>query len=100
MLLRLAARDLGRLGGAKGGKARAASLSSERRVEIARLAAKARWKKEAEWKLIATDRIYRQKVASKLAKETGLDKGDLEHALFNQTLTPSERLMRGLACRS
>lgn len=38
-----AAVALGRLGGLKGGKARAASLSSERRTEIARKAAQARW---------------------------------------------------------
>jgi len=36
---------LGHLGGLKGGKARAATLTSERRVEIARKAAKARWGK-------------------------------------------------------
>ena len=35
---------IGRKGGIKGGKARATSLSSERRSEIARLAAEARWK--------------------------------------------------------
>ena len=34
---------LGRLGGLKGGKARAAALSPERRREIARLAARRRW---------------------------------------------------------
>jgi hypothetical protein len=33
----------GRLGGAKGGKIRAAKLSPERRAEIARRAAQARW---------------------------------------------------------
>lgn len=38
-----AASALGKLGGAKGGKARAASLSPERRSEIARVAAKKRW---------------------------------------------------------
>lgn len=36
---------LGRLGGQKGGKARKESLTPERRKEIARLAARARWKK-------------------------------------------------------
>jgi hypothetical protein len=36
---------LGRRGGLKGGHARAASLTSERRVEIARKAARARWGK-------------------------------------------------------
>jgi len=37
---------LGRLGGLKGGKARAASLSKKARSEIAKKAAKARWAKE------------------------------------------------------
>ena len=36
---------LGRLGGLKGGKARAESLTEEQRREIAQLAAQARWKK-------------------------------------------------------
>jgi len=39
----LAAVLLGRLGGKRGGKARAESLSAERRIEIARAAAKKRW---------------------------------------------------------
>ncbi len=39
-----AAVALGRKGGLKGGKARAAKLSAEERSEIARKAAKARWK--------------------------------------------------------
>lgn len=34
---------LGRLGGLKGGKARAEKLSREKRIEIARHAAKTRW---------------------------------------------------------
>ncbi len=34
---------LGRLGGKKGGKARAAKLTAEQRSEIARKAARARW---------------------------------------------------------
>ena len=38
-----AARLLGSRGGKKGGKARAEKLSPERRTEIARKAAKARW---------------------------------------------------------
>ncbi len=38
-----AAVALGRLGGLKGGKARAAKLSAKRRKEIAEKAAKARW---------------------------------------------------------
>jgi hypothetical protein len=36
---------LGRLGGLKGGKARAAKLSVERRTEIAQKAANTRWQK-------------------------------------------------------
>lgn len=43
--LRLAAAELGRRGGLKGGKARAAKLSPEERSEIARKAAVARWKR-------------------------------------------------------
>ena len=38
-----AAVDLGRLGGKKGGKARAAKLSAEERSEIAKKAAAGRW---------------------------------------------------------
>lgn len=38
-----AAVALGRLGGQKGGKARAESLSAKRRAEIAKKAAKKRW---------------------------------------------------------
>jgi hypothetical protein len=41
-----AAVELGRLGGLKGGPARAEKLSPERRKEIARKAAKARWDKK------------------------------------------------------
>jgi len=37
---------LGRKGGLKGGKARAEKLTPEQRSEIAKLAAKARWRKE------------------------------------------------------
>jgi hypothetical protein len=40
-----AAVALGKLGGPKGGPARAAALSPERRREIARKAANARWKR-------------------------------------------------------
>ncbi len=41
-----AAVALGRLGGKKGGYARAAKLSAQQRSEIARKAAMARWKKD------------------------------------------------------
>jgi hypothetical protein len=37
---------LGKIGGPRGGKARASSLSKRRRVQIAKDAAKARWSKE------------------------------------------------------
>jgi hypothetical protein len=40
-----AAVALGRLGGLKGGKARAARLTAEQRKEIAKRAAKIRWKR-------------------------------------------------------
>ncbi len=42
-----AAVELGRLGGLKGGKARAKSLSSHRRRSIAKKAALARWAKKS-----------------------------------------------------
>lgn len=41
-----AAVALGRLGGLKGGKARAESLSATKRAQIAKKAAAARWKKK------------------------------------------------------
>lgn len=41
-----AAQMLGKLGGLKGGKARAATLTPERRREIAQKAARARWGKK------------------------------------------------------
>jgi hypothetical protein len=41
-----AAVALGRLGGLKGGKARAAKLTPEQRKEIAKLAASVRWRKK------------------------------------------------------
>ena len=43
-----AAVALGKLGGSKGGKARAARLSPEERTAIAIIAAKARWAKAAD----------------------------------------------------
>jgi len=44
----LAAVLLGRRGGLKGGKARAAALSADRRSEIAKKAAESRWGKAAD----------------------------------------------------
>jgi hypothetical protein len=46
--LRAAAAELGRRGGLKGGKARAASMTPERRAEIARKAAAKRWGKSTD----------------------------------------------------
>jgi len=43
-----AAVALGRLGGLKGGKARAAKLTAEQRKEIAKKAAEKRWKNSAD----------------------------------------------------
>lgn len=42
-----AAQMLGKLGGLKGGKARAKALSPERRAQIAQKAAQARWGKKS-----------------------------------------------------
>ena len=42
-----AAQELGRLGGLKGGAARAKKLTAEERSDIAKKAAKARWAKRA-----------------------------------------------------
>ena len=42
-----AAVALGKLGGAKGGAARAKALSAQRRREIAQIAAQTRWKRKA-----------------------------------------------------
>jgi hypothetical protein len=42
-----AAVELGRLGGLKGGKARAEKLSPKKRSEIAKKAAQARWSRDA-----------------------------------------------------
>jgi hypothetical protein len=43
----LAAVKLGRLGGKKGGKARAEKMSAEERSEIAKKAARARWQQRS-----------------------------------------------------
>jgi hypothetical protein len=97
---------LGKMGGLKGGPARAASLSPERRSQISRKAAAARWKLVRERKVsnwseildrVADDRLYRQSLARQLAGRSSIDPGDLEHALFNLTLEPHERLARCLA---
>jgi hypothetical protein len=97
---------LGKLGGLKGGKARAASLSPERRRQIALLAVRSRWEHDRQWKAsrwegirdkVHDDRIYRRDLARQLSSGSSIDPGDLEHALFNLTLTVEERLYRCLA---
>ena len=42
-----AAQELGRLGGLKGGKARAAKLTQKQRTDIAKKAAQKRWEKKS-----------------------------------------------------
>ena len=88
---------LGRLGGLKGGPARAQALTPERRREIARNAVAARWNPLTR---LRSDRVYRRKVAESLVKASGLDAGDAEHALYSLTLTSTERLSRCLSCVS
>jgi hypothetical protein len=88
---------LGRLGGKKGGLARAASLTQEKRSEIARQGARERWGTEYRLAKLRSDRLFRRRVAKRLSQGTGLDVGDIEHALYNLTLTPMERLARCLA---
>jgi len=83
---------LGRLGGLAGGPARAVSLTSKKRKEIARLGGTARWMRR-----LRTDRVYRRKVAEGLAKKHNVDPGDVEHSLYSLTLPPAERLLRCLA---
>jgi hypothetical protein len=46
---------------------------------------------------LRTDRLFRRRVAKRLATQYHLDVGDVEHALFNMTLSPMERLSRCLA---
>lgn len=91
--------SLGSLGGRRGGPARAASLSAERRSEIARKASRKRWSREHRIHLLRSSRLFRRRVARRLSTRTGLDAGDLEHALYNLTLSPMRRLARGLGRR-
>ena len=97
---------LGRLGGLKGGRARAVSLSPERRRQIAQQAVKCRWEHDRQWKTsrwesirdrVHDDRIYRKSLARRLSSGSSIDPGDLEHVLFNLVLSPPERISRCLA---
>lgn len=56
---------LGKLGGKKGGKARAAKLSPERRSEIAQQAARARWDREKAKKKKVKKKTVKKKAAKK-----------------------------------
>lgn len=88
--------SLGRLGGSRGGPARARSLSPVRRIEIAKLAI---WTRRHLLERLRSDRAYRQKVAGRIARQTKTDPGDVEHSLFALTLDPASRLLRCLACQ-
>lgn len=87
---------LGRLGGLVGGPARAASLTSNRRSEIARLAVGARWSKARAAALANLgDRGVRIKVSREMSAH-GIDPGVAEQVLYMSTLPAWERLARGL----
>ncbi len=58
-----AAQELGRLGGKKGGKARAAKLTAKQRVEIAKKAAKVRWSKPERDEALEQKPVKKVKVA-------------------------------------
>jgi hypothetical protein len=83
---------LGRLGGLRGGPARARALSPERRSEIARAAVLTRWKKPP---LDMRVRADRRAMARRLVGAGSGDVGTVEQVLFMQTLPPWERLARG-----
>jgi len=86
---------LGRLGGIKGGQARARALSAGRRREISQKAVAARWEKEKV--RLHADRIFRRQKAVRIATRWRVDPGDVEHVLFNLTLEPLERLARSFS---
>jgi hypothetical protein len=70
-----AARAFARLGGLKGGKARAAALSPEKRHEIARQAATARWAKTNEKTELGTQQKDKEAVIDYLPPEAPLQGG-------------------------
>ena len=75
------------------------ALSAKRRTEIARKASRARWVKSppVDLRRLAEDRVYRRDLANKYARGADVDRGDLEHVLYNLTLPPMERLARALS---
>jgi hypothetical protein len=86
---------LGRLGGLRGGPARAARLTPTRRRQIAEGAAHARWER----KIAGLDMVVRRDrwvKARWISKKTGADVEVVEQVLFMETMKPWERLARGL----
>jgi len=79
---------LGRLGGLRGGPARAAKLSPEKRSEISRVAVRARWD--------VRRRLARVERAASLSGVLGVDAGVAEGTLLALERSPQERLARGL----
>lgn len=61
-----AAVSLGRLGGLKGGKARAKTLSAKHRSEIAKKAAETRWKRRDEILRLTKKQLTARQIADKL----------------------------------
>ena len=93
MVMNMHAVALGRLGGLRGGPARAASLSRSERSAIARAGARARWGVRVLDMKVREDRWVR---AAQVARRSGADVGLVEQVLFLQTLPPWERLARGI----
>lgn len=85
------AATLGRLGGLKGGPARTAALTPERRTELARRAAQM-IRRIPDYR----DREVRMSEAQRLHESMGVDPGVAEQVLFLMTLPAWERLSRGL----
>ncbi len=95
-----AAVALGRLGGLRGGPARAAKISPEERSRTARLAALSRWypgtKITTELADQCAERTSRIKEAETIAREYGVDPNIVEHVLRLEKMKPEARLVRGL----
>ena len=90
---------LGRLGGLRGGPARAAVLTSEERSAIALSGARARWRSAREkttTDLDMRDRSHRKVKAHELVARFGGDVDLVEQVLYMQTMPPWLKLVRGL----
>lgn len=92
-----AAVALERLGGLKGGKARAESLSVQRRKEIARKAAKALWKKKGELRLKSglTQEAFAEQAKFSYKYYQGIERGQWT----NLRLRTIEKLADGYGVR-